>query len=492
MIDETKSDLDLGNIQGNILKGYRGDLQFVRHIALEVKDRSAARSFLTRSVAGNDSSVPAITRATLWADRGPEICFNIGITFEGMRALGLPSAMLESFPTEFVEGMAKRSLKLGDFGESAAANWAAPFDGSNRLHIIATVYVKDRARLGRVQADIARAFNVLGERDGWARSDINVLGPAYANDGSPDSRVFFGYADSITQPRFEVPGYPDPPAYQPIAPYGTVLLGYQTPLEGVRFRVPMSDRLGRDGTFNSFRILAQDVQAFEVYLDEAAGLLMPLDKGGIWRVLPKGAEAEIPNPRGDRYGAIREFVAAQICGRWRNGTPVDLSPYKPYPCENPTPKQLQNFKYAGDSLCPAGAHIRRASPREGQIVQRAANYARQLVRRGMPYGPDFDLAKPDNAERGLLGSFIGASIGAQFEAVMCDWINLGLHNPDITRFNDPMIGANAPETSVFELRLFDGSNYRLRGFPRFVRTRGGAYTFLPSIKAIEHLAMLKG
>ena len=490
MIDETTSEtLDLSNIQGNILKGYRSDLQYVRHIALEVKDRGVARSFLTHSVAGNDSSVPAITRATLWADLGPEICFNIGITFEGMRALGLPSAMLDSFPTEFVEGMAKRSLKLGDFGESAAANWAAPFDGSNRLHIIATVYAKDRARLGHVQADIARAFNVLGERDGWARSDVNVLGPAYADDGSPDNRVFFGCADSITQPRFKVPQYPDPPTTQPIATYGTVLLGYETPLEGVRFRVPMNDELGKDGTFNSFRILAQDVQAFEAYLDKAAGLLMQLEKDQHRQVLPADGEKEIPHVK-DRFGAIREFVAAQICGRWRNGTPVDKWPYAPLP--NPTPEQLHDFNYAGDSPCPAGAHIRRASPREGQIVQRAANYARQLVRRGMPYGPDFDPAKPDHAERGLLGNFIGASIGAQFEAVMCDWINLGLHNPDITRFNDPMIGANAPETSIFDLRLCDGSNYRLRGFPRFVRTRGGAYTFLPSIKAIEHLANLKG
>lgn len=490
MIDETTSEtLDLSNIQGNILKGYRSDLQYVRHIALEVKDRAAARSFLARSVAGKDSGVPTITRATPWADPGPEICFNIGITFEGMRALGLPSAMLESFPTEFVEGMAKRSLKIGDFGESAAANWAAPFDGSNRLHIIATVYAKDRARLGRVQADIARAFNVLGERDGWARSDVNVLGPAYADDGSPDNRVFFGYADSITQPRFKVPQYPDPPTTQPIAPYGTVLLGYETPLEGVRFRVPMNDELGKDGTFNSFRILAQDVHAFEAYLDEAAGLLMQLEKDQHRQVLPADGEKDILHVK-DRFGAIREFVAAQICGRWRNGTPVDKWPYAPLP--NPTPEQLHDFNYNGESPCPAGAHIRRASPRDGQIVQRAANYARQLVRRGMPYGPDFDPAKPDKAERGLLGSFIGTSIGAQFEAVMCDWINLGLHNPDITRFNDPMIGANATETSVFDLRLYDGKNYRLRGFPRFVRTRGGAYAFLPSINAIEYLAKLEG
>lgn len=481
--------LDLGNIQGNILRGYRGGLRYVRHIALEVDDRAAARRFLAHAVAGDDSDVPAITRATPWADQNPEICFNIGITFAGMRALGLPPAMLASFPTEFVEGMAKRSLKLGDFGDSAAARWAAPFDGSDRLHLIATVYAKDRASLGRVQADVARSFNILGERDGSARGDANVLGPELANDGSPDNRVFFGYADSITQPRFKVPEYPDPPTTQPIAPYGTVLLGYETPLEGVRFRVPMGDELGQDGTFNSFRILAQDVHAFEAYLDEAAGLLTQLEQNSHRLVLPPGGEKDIPHVA-DRFGAFREFVAAQMCGRWRNGTPVDVSAYKPIP--DPTPEQLHDFNYAGGSRCPAGAHIRRAAPREGQIVQRAANYARQLVRRGMPYGPDFDPARPDGAERGLLGSFIGASIGAQFEAIMCDWINLGLHDPDITRFNDPLIGANGQETSVFDLRLFDGGNYRLRGFPRFVTTRGGAYTFLPSIKAITYLANLQG
>jgi len=38
--------------------------------------------------------------------------------------------------------------------------------------------------------------------------------------------------------------------------------------------------------------------------------------------------------------------------------------------------------------------------------------------------------------------------------------------------------------------LPDGDKIRLRGFPRFVRTRGGAYTFLPSLPAIRYLAAL--
>ncbi|MCX8499917.1 MAG: hypothetical protein ORN25_11165, partial [Caulobacteraceae bacterium] len=143
------------------------------------------------------------------------------------------------------------------------------------------------------------------------------------------------------------------------------------------------------------------------------------------------------------------------------------------------------------SACPVGAHFRRTNPRDGEVVQRGSNLTRQMVRRGMPYGPDFDPKNPDNEERGLLGNFIGANLGAQFEAVMCDWLNLGLLHPDITGLNDPLIGANTPETSAFDLLLRDGTSYRLRGFPRFVKTRGGAYTFLPSLPAIEYLSQLK-
>ena len=43
---------------------------------------------------------------------------------------------------------------------------------------------------------------------------------------------------------------------------------------------------------------------------------------------------------------------------------------------------------------------------------------------------------PRTNERGLLGNFIGANLGAQYEAVMCDWVNLGLQDPDITGAND--------------------------------------------------------
>jgi len=72
----------------------------------------------------------------------------------------------------------------------------------------------------------------------------------------------------------------------------------------------------------------------------------------------------------------------------------------------------------------------------------------------------------------------------------CDWVNVGLQDPRITGSNDPLIGANDPETGWFDLVLTSGATFRLRRLPRFVRTRGGAYTFLPSISAIRYLASL--
>jgi hypothetical protein len=249
--------------------------------------------------------------------------------------------------------------------------------------------------------------------------------------------------------------------------------------------------LGFNGTFNAFRVLAQDAAGFEAFLDRAATELET--HPDVEQLLAPGDEEKVVGKK-DRFAALREVVAAQMCGRWRNGVPYGTSPdaQLPDPMLPDNTGALTNFDYHRGSRCPAGSHMRRSNPRGGSIVQRMANYSRRLVRRGMVYGPDFDPNKPDDHERGLLGSFIGANLGAQFEAVMCDWINLGLHDPDVTGANDPLLGANTPETSWFDLTLADGGTIRIRGFPRFVTTRGGAYTFLPSLTSIRYLSRLTG
>ena len=467
---------DLADLQGNILRGYRHK-PYVRYLILEVVDRSAARRWLAASVSGRGDGVPQITSGD-WGAAKPDTCFNIGLTSEGLRALGTPGSSLETFPSEFVEGMNARAVKLGDVGASAPQNWPAPFNEPRRIHLIATIYAEKVEQLNEVQQLALvdeSALRLLGKREGCS---------------FPGDRVHFGYRDNIMQPRFA--GVHDSRSHadgQPRAPLGTVLLGHPTNLEGLKWRVPLPSALGLNGTFNAFRVLKQDVAGFETYLDQAASDLLKHPR--VDELLPPGAEAKIGQGLSieglSRQAALREIVAANLCGRWRDGTPLALS------ADAPDPKaSLTDFDYAGlgDSRCPHGAHIRRCNPRGGQIVQRIANNSRRLVRRGVPYGPPYDPTKRrdrDEPERGLLGNFIGASLGAQFEAMSCDWLNLGLQDPRVTGSNDPIAGANDLGTSWFDLPLKSGGTIRLRGLPQFVSTQGGAYTFLPSLPAIRFL-----
>lgn len=470
--------INLSDLQGNVLRGYK-DKPCVRYLILEVADRIAARRWLAAAISGRDHDVPQITSGD-WGKAKPQTCFNIGLTYEGLRALGTPDSSLAMFPNEFIEGMTARAMKLGDVGASAPETWPSPFNEPKRIHLIATIYAENVEQLDQVQQ---RALD---------RNALTLLGRREGHNFDRDF-VHFGYRDNIMQPRFE--GIHDPERHadgQPLAPLGTVLLGHPTNLEGLQWRVPQPAELGHNGTFNAFRILKQDVVGFEKYLGQAASDL--LEHPNVDEVLPPGAELKVCEVLGikpsSRHAALREVVAANLCGRWRDGTPLALS------ADLPTPGLYkEKFDYDEHSRCPYGAHIRRCNPRGGHIVQRVANYSRRLVRRGVPYGPAYVRDQSGDAgnsepERGLLGNFIGASLGAQFEAMSCDWLNLGLQDPRITGSNDPITGTNDPATSWFDLPLKSGGTIRLRGLPEFVTTRGGAYTFLPSLSAIRYLGSL--
>jgi deferrochelatase/peroxidase EfeB len=476
------------DVQGNILRGYHKSR--VRYLMLEVTDAIAARRWVAACVTGADG-VPQITTEEPWETK-PDTCFNIGLTYEGLRKLGTPASSLADFPIEFKEGMTKRALKLGDAGPSAPENWEKPFDDPAKIHLIASIYVGD-VKQPDAASEIAqlKAIQRAAISDKWG---LKLLEPARDGWCFNGDYVHFNYTDNISQPKFEEIHDRETHSkkdLQPMAPLGTVLLGYPTNFEGLKWRVPQPEVLGYNGSFNAFRVLEQDVVGFEEYLTTTATKLLADPQ--VNELLPPGAEAKI-GADFSRRDALREVIAANMCGRWRNGVPLALSPDTPNPSP---PVSTTKFDYDSASSCPYGAHIRRCNPRGSQIVQRVANHSRRLVRRGMPYGPAYvyDPAKPrdpNEEKRGLLGNFIGANLGAQFEALSCDWLNLGLQDPRVTGSNDPLLGANDPETSWFDLPLPSGAPIRLRGLPRFVTTRGGAYTFLPSVSAIKYLGSLSG
>ncbi len=480
---------DLTQIQGNILRGYKRN--HVRHLVLEIRERRAARRFLGLTVSGDGKEVPRITReaAAKWEkSKKPDLCFNVGMTFKGLLELGAPEGLPNSLPTEFVEGMPARAAKIGDVGESAPDKWLPEFRDPGRVHIIASLYADDPGH-------IDKAVNQIVQYGGAFAQTVALTGESL--DGG---KVHFGYTDNISQPRFEE--VPDPERdgeTEPFDPLGTILLGHPTTFEGLYWRDLKEHDLLFNGTFNAFRMMKQDVKDFEDYLGEAAGWL--LEQPENQELLAPGDELHFADLLKNVYGeprdawshertestrlnAMREIVAAQFGGRWRNGNALAQAPQLP---GVPAKKPRNDFEYPRDTRCPAGSHVRRCNPRGGQIVQRVANYSRRLIRRGMVYGTPYNPGDGSN-ERGLIGNFIGASLGAQFEAMMCDWLNLGLHDPDITGSNDPLLGANSPETSWFDLELAGGKTLRLHGFKRFVTTRAGAYVFLPSLKAIEKIS----
>lgn len=475
---------DRSELQGNIVRGYAR--QRVHHLLLTVADRAAAGAWLADTVGGDPARAPQVTTDRHWGPAKPESCFNLALTASGLQALGVHGDSLGSFPIEFREGAAARAVKLGDIGDSAPARWAAPFDKPERLHLVVSVHADSAGPLQAVQQ------RVLAAGGGRAFQLAGVLEAANF-DGD---MVHFGYRDNISQPRFEHVHDPALTAdEQPLAPLGTVLLGHDTAFEGLRWRVPAPSVLGHNGSFSALRVLQQDVAGFEDYLSEAATVLLAHPHAN-QLLLPPEDDAP-PGPVWWQqagltpHAALREVVAAKMCGRWRNGLPLARYPWSPAAPPGETP-QLSKFSYRDDEdgvRCPYGSHTRRCNPRSGTIVQRMASHTRRLVRRGMPYGPAYDPARPhDGVERGLVGNFLCASLIAQFEALQYDWLNLGLQDPRITGSNDPLLGANDPGDSWFEIPLRAGPPVRLRGLPRFVRTRGSAYLFLPSVPAIRHLA----
>jgi deferrochelatase/peroxidase EfeB len=440
--------LDLADVQGLILRGYT--MPRARHLLLRIDVPEAARGLLASLVDGGGT--PQVTSATPWATK-PAYCLNLGLTFAGLRALGVPADSLATFPEEFAAGAAARAGRVGDVGTSAPDHWLPVFTDPG-LHLVVSVFGQDDAAVeSATEAVLGSTGPGLTE---LRRLDAALLG----------ARVdHFGYVDGISQPTIESAPPTGPPDPMPVAPAGAFLLGHPSQHDGFSYPVPAPDALGRNGSFAAFRMLAQDVDAFVALLTDQSR----------------------------RTGLSPELVAAKLCGRWRNGVPLVLSPATDAPHPPLAPGQLNDFDYVGrygderGLACPVGAHIRRMYPR-GSRVAGNGGHKHRMVRRGLTYGPAYHPGRPhDGVERGLLGMFIGVSLRDQFEFLMADWANDGLFAPGLGRSRDPIIGANDDAAGTFPIPAAGGRTV-LTGIPRLVTTRGGAYLFLPSLTGIRHLA----
>ena len=468
--------IDYADVQGTILRGYRADL--ARHFVLSITDAKKAGAFVAGLIDGT-GGLPRITTAAHWTVK-PECFVNVGFTAAGLAALGLPAQQLATFDTGFQRGAtsATTAQNVGDTGESAPANWIGGLANGTAVHLILSLWVDDDpAVLEKVTATLRAAF--AGCITKLSAHDAKAL---------PDNHVHFNYRDNIAQPT--VLGAPprkhDIPDDQPVVPTGEFLLGYANASGGTYSVQP--PQLSTNGSYAAFRILEQDVAGFEQFLNEYA----------------------------QKAGVSVEMLAAKVCGRWRNGNPLELQPDDPGTFLPDS--QINNFNYVASTLppddtlgtkCPIGSHLRRNNPRNGAVVGTDATHHR-IVRRAMPYGPLYDPSAPPDPNpppRGLIGYFINASITNQFEFLEGQWNLLASFVKSATDPNgsadgnavfnisgqDVFLGVNDPSSSSFTLAAIGAKgakNTTIKGFSRMITTRGGAYVFFPSITGLRYLATL--
>ncbi len=455
--------LDLGDIQGMALRAYR--FPFGRHHLLRVADAAATREWIGR-IAGRVATVDTV-------DRQPDWALNLAFSWRGLAALGLPEDSLQSFSAEFREGMAARSARLGDVGDSAPERWDAPF-GAGDMHVLATVSAASEEVRAQASEELAAGLPP-GSLDLLHTLDVALLpGP----DGRPAAVEHFGYRDGIGQPSIEGSGVEAVPGqgtagvggvWRPLKP-GEFVLGHPDETGAIP-TPPQPDALGRNGTYLVLRKLYQHVWLFRRFLRENAA-----------------TEDE------------QELLAAKMMGRWRSGAALALSPDRDDPAVAADPARNNDFTYAEDRkgvACPLGAHIRRMNPRDGLAgPERETVNRHRVLRQGLPYGTRLPsgATEDDGAERGAVIILINADIGRQFEFVQSVWTNGGGFARLDDEERDPLIGANGPAvggaaaTGVFTIPRSAPPRRRLRGIPAFVSTRGGKYFFLPGIRALQHLS----
>ncbi|MDF0673333.1 MAG: hypothetical protein P0120_03170 [Nitrospira sp.] len=490
--------MELNDVQGLVRFGHK-HLTEACFLLLCVKDPAAARAWLAQA--------PITTAVKV--DPLPETALHVAFTSEGLRALEIAPDLLAEFSAEFVAGMtsdAARARRLGDIGANDPSGWQWG-TGERVPHVAVLLYARS-GRLAAWEQEIEAQCAA-----GFVR--IERLSTSDRQDVEP-----FGFADGISQPQIDWERKrpvrdQDQLEYSNVSCLGEFLLGYPneyglytarpllTPRRDSDALLPRAEDapdqadLGRNGCYLVLRQLQQDVQGF-------------------WRELNRQAGGDVD---------LRERLAEAMVGRKKNGEPLVAPSEGSVADDAPGQRSnLNDFTYEADPRglrCPLGAHIRRMNPRNADlppgppgILSRlwrmlgfnaaarhqdlvASTRFHRLLRRGRTFGagvaPALSTVEPSSgADTGIYFICLVANIKRQFEFVQSAWV-IGSKFAGLTGESDPLLGHRLPEpgdssTDGFSIPQADGPDRRLNSLPQFVTVQGGAYFFLPGIRALRYLA----
>ena len=490
------SEVDYADVQGLVRFGY-GQMNRASYALVRVKDPAVARSWLRA----------APVTSALAIKPPPTTALNIALTAPGLRRLGVPELLIASFSHEFRGGMGEesRARQLGDTHQNAPTGWTWGQYGDEPHGVIMFF-----GQAGEFDSFVERT---KGNTWSEAFDKVRWLGTSDLDEKEP-----FGFADGISQPLIDWEQKRATPCtqwdYSNVSALGEFLLGYRNEYGKLTERplldrddstaelfpaidVPSKKDLGRNGTYLVMRQLEQDVRGF-------------------WQFLYHQSGGDLTEARA---------LGAKMVGRTEAGDPLVPIQSESIPGMDPARLQKNQFTYEGDragARCPFGAHVRRANPRNTDFPERSVGWLRKLIimagfapnefhndlissvrfhrilRRGREYGAGLspeeavEPAPPDDPERGLHFICLNANISRQFEFLQNAWI-ANTKFAGMSGESDPLLGnreplSGCPVTADFNLPAEGRLRRRVSGLPQFVRLRGGAYFFLPSLRALRYLA----
>ncbi|CAH0495473.1 hypothetical protein [Novosphingobium sp. CECT 9465] len=477
-----------------------------------------------------------------FGDKPPEhfVC-NLAFSAQGLRLLGLHDELdlagpgtAQGFSPAFALGMAHPSRKRL-LEDPAALEWT-----EDDAHIALLLYAKDddtadtrfqqtidtalaagltdpvtiRTGLDRFDLDAFKAAWDRGDEAISAPADAKAVIPARATADGELTGEPFGFVDGVSQPT--VRGFPGrkgaPDPVHAVEP-GEFILGYadnrgfyppspliERPMDALGMRpdlilpAPPPDQpqlypdfsrqsamardFGRNGSYLVIRQLGQDVDGFRAQLDEQAKFVC--------------RQPDVINPHNGNLHRTREWLAAKMLGRWRDGSSLVDHPFHPAFRNGSTAVARNDFLYRDADpqglRCPFGSHVRRSFPRDSLAqtdpLELSVSNRHRLLRRGRPY-----LSDDGTVARGTLFMCFNADLERQFEFVQQTWVGSPVFH-GLEREADPFAMHHADIAPDKQRFTIPGRNASLELSPvtRHVTLRGGGYFFMPGRHALWFLA----